>query len=226
MDRRLLLLGTGGAAILAAGGFWLSSRSGDVPGVTLGAAQAQGAADVDTSGIAEMVRGNLDAKVEVIEYASFTCPHCATFHRNVLPQLMRDYVDSGKVRFVYREVYFDRFGLWAGMVARCGGEARYFGIVDMLYKGQSDWVAGGQDPALVADNLRRIGRTAGLSNEELDACLNDADTAQALVALYQKNAAEHDVTSTPTFVINGAKHTNMPYADFARILDAALEAAG
>ena len=225
MDRRLVL-GTGAAAILAAGGFWLSSRSGSELGITLGAAQAQGAAEVDTSAIVEMVRGSADAKVEVIEYASFTCPHCASFHRNVLPELMRNYVDTGKVRFVYREVYFDRFGLWAGMVARCGGEARYFGIVDMLYKGQADWIAGGQDPALIADNLRRIGRTAGLSNDELDACMNDGDTAQAMVALYQKNAAEHDITSTPSFVINGVKHTNMPYADFARLLDEALAAAG
>ncbi len=229
MDRRIVL-GTGAAAILAAGGFLLASRGGQQPGstlgATLGAAQAQTADQIDTSGIVEMVRGSPDAKVEVIEYASFTCPHCATFHTNVLPRLMRDYVDTGKVRFVYREVYFDRFGLWAGMVARCGGEARYFGIVDMIYKGQRDWIAGGSDPALIADNLRRIGRTAGISNEELDACLNDGETAQAMVALYQTNAAEHGINSTPSFVINGVTHSNMSYEDFARLLDEALAAAG
>ncbi|MCU0908564.1 MAG: DsbA family protein [Rhodobacteraceae bacterium] len=227
MDRRLLL-GTGAAAILAAGGFWLTQRpgTGPLPGATLGAAQAQTADQIDTSGIVEMVRGSPDAKVEVIEYASFTCPHCANFHANVLPQLMANYVDTGKVRFVYREVYFDRYGLWAAMVARCGGEARYFGIVDMIYKGQQEWIAGGQDPALIAENLRRIGRTAGISDAELDACLNDGDMAQAMVALYQKNSTEHGVTSTPSFVINGTTYTNMPYEDFARILDEALAAAG
>jgi len=227
MDRRLLL-GTGAAAILAAGGFWMTQRTGTgpIPGAGLGAAQAQGADQIDTSGIVEMVRGSPDAKVEVIEYASFTCPHCANFHANVLPQLMANYVDTGKVRFVYREVYFDRFGLWAGMVARCGGEARYFGIVDMLYKSQQDWIAGGQDPGVIAANLRRIGRTAGISDAELDACLNDGDRAQAMVALYQRNAAEHDITSTPSFVIDGVKYTNMPYEEFARILDEALAAAG
>jgi protein-disulfide isomerase len=227
MDRRLLL-GTAGAAILAAGGFWLTQRpaSGPLPGASLGAAQAQTAEDIDTSGIVEMVRGSADAKVEVIEYASFTCPHCANFHANVLPQLIANYVDTGKVRFVYREVYFDRYGLWAAMVARCGGEARYFGIVDMIYKGQQEWIAGGQDPALIADNLRQIGRTAGISDAELDTCLNDGDTAQAMVALYQKNSTEHGVTSTPSFVIGGVTYTNMPYEEFARILDEALAAAG
>ena len=185
------------------------------------AAEAQTAADVDTSTIVEMTLGAADAPVEVIEYASFTCPHCADFHTNVFPQLKADYVDTGKVRFVYREVYFDRLGLWASMVARCGGEERFFGIVEMLYGQQAAWVTAGE-PADIVEALRRIGRTAGLTNEQLDACLSDGQTAQTLVAWYQENKEEHDVRATPSFVIDGEKVSNMPFADFAALLDGKL----
>lgn len=214
---------------IVGGGAWFLTQPGDAPGEAAllpGAASAQAAsgdaaAEIDVSTIEEMALGAEDAPVEVIEYASFTCPHCATFHANTYPQLKADYVDTGKVRFVYREVYFDRFGLWASMVARCGGQERFFGISEMIYAQQSDWVAGG-DPAQIAQNLRRIGKTAGLEDAELDACLSDATKAQTLVAWFEQNAAEDDITSTPTFIIDGEKHSNMAYADMQAILDEKL----
>jgi protein-disulfide isomerase len=184
-------------------------------------ALAQGAGDIDTSGVAEMVLGAADAPLEVIEYASFTCPHCASFHKNVFKELKADYVDTGKVRFVYREVYFDKFGLWAGMVARCGGEARYFGIVDMLYDRQREWTKG-EDATQIVQNLRKIGKLAGVTDDELDACLSDNEKARAMVARYQENAAEHDINSTPSFVIDGQKYSNMAYEQFRAILDEKL----
>lgn len=184
------------------------------------AAMAQTSGEVDTSGIIEMVQGNEDAEVTVIEYASFTCPHCANFHKGVYKDLKKDYIDTGKVKFVYREVYFDRYGLWAGMVARCGGEGRYFGIADLIYEQQREWARG--EPGEIAENLRRIGRTAGLANDDLDACLTDADKAQALVALYQENAAADGISSTPSFVINGKTYGNMSYDEFSRIIDGEL----
>ena len=72
-----------------------------------------------------MMQGSADAKVEIIEYASYTCPHCASFHAGPYKDLKKDYVDTGKVKFVYREVYFDRFGLWASMIARCAGTGSF-----------------------------------------------------------------------------------------------------
>ncbi len=125
------------------------------------------------------------------------------------------------IHFIYLEVYFDRFGLWAGMVARCGGEERYFGITDLIYDQQREWTAGG-DPAVIADNLRKIGRTAGLTDDALNACLSDGDMAQAMVAAYQENAEADGIDSTPSFVINGRKYGNMNYADFSAILDEEL----
>ena len=182
------------------------------------------AQDAGTSNVTEMALGDADAPVTMIEYASFTCPHCATFHVEIMPQLKRDYIDTGKVRFIHREVYFDRYGLWAGMVARCGGEMRYFGLADMIYTRMSEWTSGA-DAAAVADNLRRIGRTAGLSDDQLDACLTDADKAQALVAWYQDNAAQDGIEGTPSFIIDGERHSNMSYDALRRILDDRIAAA-
>ncbi|MET4128968.1 protein-disulfide isomerase [Roseovarius sp. MBR-79] len=172
------------------------------------------------STITEMTMGPEDAKVTIIEYASFTCPHCANFHNGPLKELKAEYIDTGKIHFVYRDVYFDRFGLWASMVARCGGPDKFFGIADMLYAQQRDWAQG--EPAAIADNLRRIGKLAGIEPDALEACLNDRDKAQALVAWYQENATAHDVNSTPTLVINEKKYGNMAYADLKAIIDEKL----
>jgi protein-disulfide isomerase len=177
---------------------------------------------IDTSTVTEMVLGSPDAPVTVIEYASFTCPHCAAFHADQFKSLKADYIDTGKVQFIYREVYFDRFGLWASMMARCGGEMRFFGIAEILYAEQAEWVAGG-DPVAISENLRRIGRTAGMDDATLEACLTDETQAQTLVAWFQENAEADGIEATPTLIIDGEKHSNMPYPELAALIDAALE---
>jgi protein-disulfide isomerase len=182
-----------------------------------GPVQAQ---DADTSQVTEMTMGPADAKVTIIEYASFTCPHCANFHTGPLKELKADYIDTDKVHFIYRDVFFDRFGLWASMVARCGGEEKFFGISDMLYEQQREWTNG--QPAEIADNLRRIGKVAGIEPDALDACLNDEAKAKALVAWYQENAEAHEVNSTPTLIINEQKYSNMAYDELKGIIDEKL----
>ncbi len=166
--------------------------------------------------------GSPDAPVKMVEYASFTCPHCATFHATVFKDLKRDYIDTGKVYFTLREVYFDRYGLWAAMVARCGGDMRYFGIHDMLFDQQQDWANPEQTPQEAVAKLRTIGITAGLDGAAIDVCLNDQATAEALIARFQTNMEADGVEGTPTIFINGAKHPNMPYADLKAIIDAEL----
>ncbi|EAR50497.1 thiol:disulfide interchange protein, DsbA family protein [Oceanicola granulosus HTCC2516] len=210
----------------AGGGTWLLTQPAG-PGDQLlpGAAQAQDAGEIDTSTIEEMVIGAEDAPVTLTEYASFTCPHCANFHVNHYPELKRDYIDTGKVQMVYREVYFDRFGLWASMIARCGGEERFFGLTSLIYEEQQDWTSGG-DPAGIAENLRRLARTAGLDNDQLDACLSDATTAQTLVQWFEENAEADDITSTPTFLIDGEKFEGNWSSELFPALDAAVEASG
>jgi protein-disulfide isomerase len=184
-------------------------------------AEAAVEAVVMVDGVQDMTLGMDDAPVEIIEYASYTCPHCARFHEGPFKQLKTDYIDAGKVKFTYREVYFDRFGLWASMVARCGGEKKFFGITTELYAQQSEW-ARLQDPVAIADALRKIGRTAGMNNEQLDACLNDAEQAETLVAWFEANAARDGISSTPSFVIDGRAYSNMDFAEFQSIIDPKL----
>lgn len=207
MNRRDFTLTLGAALALTAMPVWAQTTST--------------ATEAALPEVPDMVLGNPESKVVLTEYASYTCPHCANFHTAVFKDLKRDYIDTGKIKFVYREVYFDRYGLWAGMVARCGGEMRYFGIQDILYSTQQEWAAS-DDPATVVENLRRIGRTAGLEDAALDACLNDGPMAQAMVAKFQADTEADDINSTPSFILNGTKHSNMKYAELKALLDAEL----
>lgn len=166
--------------------------------------------------------GAADAKVKIVEYASFTCPHCATFHETVFDELKKNYIDTGKVHFTLREVYFDRYGLWAAMVARCGGDMRYFGIHDMLFEKQSEWADPTQSPEEVISKMRNIGLAAGLDDAALDACLNDQANAEAMIARSETNMAADDVKGTPTIIVNGTKYSNMTYDELAAIIDAEL----
>lgn len=211
MNRRAFITSTAISALGLASGLFSPLYAEDV-------AMEEGAKTVP-----DLILGDMDAPIELIEYASYTCPHCKTFHENVFKDLKADYIDTGKVKFVYREVYFDKFGLWAAMLARCGGDMRYFGIQDMLFEKQSDWIAGGSDPMAIVENLRTIGKTAGLTDGDLDSCLNDGEMAQAMVAKFTEEVEEYDVSGTPTLVINGEKHSNMSYVALKEILDGLLD---
>ena len=206
---------------LGAGAYLFSNSASSPPNPLIASANAQEAADVDTSGIIEMVQGAEDAPVTMIEYASFTCPHCAAFHAGPYKKLKSDYIDTGKVKFIYREVYFDRYGLWGSMIARCSGPDRFFGVADLLYSGQQSWSRAGEPAEIIAE-LRKIGRLAGVSDEQLDVCLQDSNKAQALVAWYQTNAEADDIQSTPSFVIDGTKQANTSYDELAAVIETAL----
>ena len=171
--------------------------------------------------IKEMVQGHEDAPIEMIEYASFTCPHCATFHANVYPKLKINYIDKGFVKFVYREVYFDKYGMWASMIARCAGQDKFFGMTDQIYRKQSDWARAESDIAIVTQ-LRKIGLLAGLDETQLNLCLQDAVKLRALVEWYSENAKRDEIKSTPTLVINGEKYSNQSYENLTDILDEIL----
>ena len=181
-------------------------------------------ADTETAAemvIPDMVQGNQDATVTVIEYASFTCPHCASFHAGPYKQLKKNYIDTGKVKFVFREVYFDKVGVWSSLIARCGGQKRFFGIADLIFKGQKEWSRAGSDVA-VANELRKIGRLAGLDDATLESCLTDSDKITALVGWFKENSTRDEVSSTPSLLINGEKHVNMSYEDLAVIIEEQL----
>ncbi|SIO48334.1 Protein-disulfide isomerase [Rhodovulum sp. ES.010] len=218
---RMISLSLGLAALAALGGLWLTAAP-QAPGLTPpGAAQAQQAASDALPEIEPYALGDPDAPVTVEEFASFTCGHCGTFHDEVFKRLKSEYVDTGKVYFIYREVYWDPYAIWAGMLARCGGETRFFGVVSMLYEKQKDWIDP-KDAAQTAENLRRIGRTAGLSESQLEDCLSDADLATALRDYSERVTSEAGVNATPTLRIDGELYKNMRYRQLKDILDEKL----
>lgn len=184
--------------------------------------------------VVEMSLGAADAPVTLIEYASLSCPHCARFHASVWPEIKSEYVDSGKLRVVFREIYFDGPGLRAAMVARCAPADRYFGIVDLLFSTQSDWFIPSDGSAML-QKLYSIGKQAGLTDAELDSCLEYCKPeddpkdcieknplALGLVAEFRKHSSADGIDSTPSFMINGRKYGNMAWPDFQALIEAAL----
>jgi len=210
--RSLLTLTSCFAALTASGGWAFAATTSPDP-----------AAPADA--IKDFALGSPDAKVKIVEYLSFTCPHCAHFHTEVFPKLKAEYIDTGKVLIEYHEVYFDQMGLLGAMLARCGGEMRYFGLTDMLLDKQPDWPAAESIDAAVVE-LKKFARAAGMEDATVDTCLQDQKMAEALVAHYQANIAKDypgdTFHGTPSFIINGTQYANMDFAEIKKIIDAEL----
>ncbi|HEY3032083.1 MAG TPA: DsbA family protein [Bradyrhizobium sp.] len=180
----------------------LAALAGFSPLRLIADAMAQSASDVaKPQSLPDMALGPANASVTITEYASMTCPHCAAFNDNVFPKIKSEYVDTGKVRYVFREFPLDIKAAAGSMLARCIAKddaRKYFAVIDMLFKQQNDWVTKN-----TTETLTRIGKQAGLSQQAVEDCLKD----QALldkIAADQKFANEVlKVNSTPTFFING-----------------------
>jgi protein-disulfide isomerase len=167
-------------------------------------ALAQSATDVaKPQSLPDMALGPADAKVTIVEYASMTCPHCAAFNEQVFPKIKSEFIDTGKVRYVFREFPLDIKAAAGSMLSRCianGDANKYFAVTDLLFKSQNDWVMKN-----TTESLMRIGKQAGLTQQQVEDCLKD----QALldkIAADQKYASEVlKVDSTPTFFVNGER---------------------
>jgi len=167
-------------------------------------AKAQSATDVAKPvSLPDMALGPADAKVVITEFASMTCPHCAAFNAAVFPKLKEEYIDTGKIRYVFREFPLDIKAAAGSMLSRCIAKddpAKYFAVTDLLFRSQNDWVVKN-----TTETLMRIGKQAGLSQEAIEVCLKDQGLLDKIAA-DQKYAAEVlKVDSTPTFFINGEK---------------------
>ena len=182
----------------------LAALAGFSPLRLIADAMAQGATDVAKPvSLPDMGLGPADAKVTITEFASMTCPHCAAFNAEVFPKIKAEYIDTGKIRYIFREVPLDIKAAAGSMLSRCianGDAAKYFAVTDLLFRSQNDWVMKNTTEA-----LNRIGKQAGLSQQQVEACLKD----QALldkIAADQKYASEVlKVDSTPTFFVNGER---------------------
>lgn len=170
----------------------------------------------------DIALGAEDAPLTIVEYASFTCGHCANFHNDVFPDLKAEFIDSGQVRFVQRDVYFDQVGLWAGVLARCGGDDRYYPVSHMLFEEQSAWLSGGSGDEIAA-GLRRIGLKAGMSEDQMTACWDDTAKVEQLIATFQTNATADGVEATPTFIIGDEKVPNQSWDSMREIIQTKLD---
>lgn len=165
---------------------------------------------------AEMVLGDANAPVTIIAYESLTCPHCAAFHANTLPKLKKNYIETGKVKFIMRDFPFDRLSLTAHMAARCAGPDVFFPLVEMFFSSQRTW-ATAQDKVAAIGQIARVG---GLSDEEYKACIADQKLTDFIVRRIEEANKKYAVASTPTFIINGRKAIvgAQPYEEFEKVL--------
>jgi len=159
--------------------------------------------------------GPKNAKVVIVEYASLTCGHCAEFHTLVLPKLKKEFVDTGKVRYIYRDFPLDRLALGAAMVARCAGKDNFFGFINTFYSVQSQW-AEASDPISALNKIARLG---GMDQKTFDQCLIDKEIQDVILSQRLEAVKEYDVRSTPTVFIDGDKYSGgMPLKKFQKII--------
>ena len=169
--------------------------------------------------LTERVIGNSEAPITIIEYASLTCPHCANFHAETLPQIKKDWIETGKAKLIYRDYPLDKYAASAAMIARCAPEDRYFIFLNAFYAQQKNW-SSAPDPVKVLTQLAGLG---GMSQEDVDACLANGALQDGILQMRLEGQMEYDINSTPSFVIGGKKVTNLTYKDFNKLLEDAAK---
>ena len=149
----------------------------------------------------DFIIGNNNAPIIIIEYASMSCNHCANFHNNTLPDLKKEYIDTGKVKYVFRDFPYNYPALLGSMVMRCiPSEVRY-DYMNALYKLQNRWVV--RENAITRQELYKIMQTGGMTKENFDTCLNDVDLENKILQEVMAAQSEFNIRSTPSFLING-----------------------
>lgn len=190
-----------------------------VAGATIlrGAATLGGPAD---SAVLEQWDGPADAPVEMISYISFTCGHCATYHREVWPGLRADYIEAGLVRHTTREVAFDQLGFLAAVIARRGGPGRFATMVEPLLAHQSKWID--RDVEATKRKLVDVAIAAGVPRASAESSFDDVDAAENLRGWINRNVARDVIDATPSFIIGGRRYGNMTRPGFDRAIQNAI----
>lgn len=179
-------------------------------------------AAVSDVGEDEHILGDVDAPITIIEYSSLTCPHCASFHQDTLPQLKREWLETGKARLVYRHYPLDRLALAAALMTNCFEGKRFFGVLEMLFDRQQQWARADNPGAALA----RIGAQAGMDQKTFERCVTDQEEAQQILQTQKAGREQVDIQSTPTFLIEGEKIEGAkPYSEFERVLNSVQEGA-
>jgi len=194
-NRRSLLIAIAAVVVLvlAGGGYYgFRAYSAGQPG------------NINTpSPLGDIALGPADARVTIVEYASMTCPHCAAFTKETFPKLKATYIDTGKVRYVFREFPLDQLALLGAQLARCiakGDPPKFFNAIDVLFASQEKWAASRTNPVPI---LQQIGKQAGMTEKAFDECLKDQTLYNNIMAVRERGSKEYKVESTPTLFVNG-----------------------
>lgn len=143
----------------------------------------------------DRIYGNPDAPVTFYDYSSLSCPHCADFHNNVLPDIKRAYIDTGKVKMVFRPFPLNEPALMAEKLARCVPESEYFPMLDLLFANQKKWLYGNPE-----QNLRQLVKVAGITDELFDSCIANKELEEGIIAIARRGSQTFNIKGTPTFV--------------------------
>jgi protein-disulfide isomerase len=163
----------------------------------------------------DRVLGRAEAPITIIEYSSLTCPHCAKFHNTTLPQLEREYLNTGKAKLIFRDFPLDRASMFASVVAHCAPKKRYFAFLKVLFREQQQWA---RSPA-PKDELIRIGVQGGLTRDKIEACLADDKLADSILKTRLEGQQTHNVMATPTFFVRGKAYRGaLTFEEFDSIL--------
>lgn len=159
--------------------------------------------------------GNPGAKVVLIEYASLSCPHCANFHTSILPRLKTDWIEPGKLLYVYRHFPLNAPALWAAMVTECQQGEGFFGLLDLLFQQQQAWLTA-ED---TAGAIFEVAQLAGFDRARFDQCVNDQEVLNRILDRVDYATARYDVKGTPTIILNGEKVQPKTYEDLSKAIE-------
>jgi protein-disulfide isomerase len=215
--------------IAAGGGAWWYQQNHSMPTASIASSAISSSASAATPDPAvtaalngdDRLLGNQDAPITIIEYASLTCPHCAAFEKETLPEIKKQWIDTGKAKLVFRDFPLDGSAIKASLVARCAPPDRFYGFIDVLFGSQETW-ARDADPT---EALARIAKLGGMNDDQFRSCMKDDALQNKILASRLQGEKEFGVASTPTFFINGSKLVGaQPYEKFDEALKAASKA--
>ena len=224
IDRRKLLYGSAAIATVAVAGSLIYSLVRPAPRAEIARRPARKPRPVanvteeellKAGPLPDLTMGNPDAPVTIVEYASMTCSHCASFHNNVLPALKQKYIDTGKVRLVFREFPLDERAALASMMARCAGDGKAMPLVSILFAKQDDWALAKND---FLPKLFKLGQQVGFTKQSFDECRQNEKLIREIIAVRDRANTSFGVSSTPTFFVNGKKLNGVTAEDFDRAL--------
>lgn len=170
--------------------------------------------------LADLAMGPENAKVTIVEYASMTCGHCMNFHKKVFPDIKKKYIETGKVRFIFREFPLDARAFAASMLARCAGPDKSMAMIEVLFEKQAEWAFVETNPT---PKLFEIAKQAGFTQESFDKCLTDQKLLDQLTGIHTRGAETFGIKATPTFFINGKRLQAAPVIEeFDKVLEPLL----